>query len=83
MTHRTCSAVRSVSTLLLAGCLVAGAIASAGAATPPAGAAPPAADVDRLRKEVAELRQMLLGLKESRPKIRIKTSATRERGNTA
>ena len=53
------------SAALLAGCLLAPPAAFAEATTPPAGAGPPpAADVERLRKEVEDLRQMLLQSKQ-------------------
>jgi plastocyanin len=64
---RAATALRNLSsTALLAGVLLAApAAAFAEAATPPAAAGKPSADVEGLRKEVAELRQMLLQSKQT------------------
>ena len=65
MTYSNPTAIRNfLSAALLAGCLLTPAAAFADAATPPAGAGPPGAEVDRLRKEVGDLRQMLLESKQ-------------------
>jgi plastocyanin len=64
--HRTVTAIQTFSsTLWLASVLLAPAAALGEVAKPPAAVGAPSADVDRLRKEVAELRQMLLQSKQT------------------